>query len=174
MLKSISLCLAGCCAGLALAVAAAATGGPERTIPCREVLGVTTFPYLGSAQVRHRYRLVLDAVSVPPAYLEQVEPTGGEPWTHWAKRGMVVRAGAPGVTISVPPSWRTRVGITWGNGGHGVMSSIRIAGCGSDSSKGNAYAGGFYLSRAAACVPLVFRTERRSKTVWFGVGRRCP
>jgi hypothetical protein len=87
---------------------------------------------------------------------------------------MVVRAGGSGVTISVPRSWRKRVGITWGNGGHGVMHSIRIPACGSDSNQGNAYAGGFYLSRSAACVPLVFRVEGRSKTVWFGVGRRCP
>jgi len=174
MLKRLCVCLAGCCAALALTVAASATDNPQRTIPCSEIIGVTKFPYLGSSQVRRRYRLVLDAVSVPPAFLEQSEPTGEKPWTHWAKSGMVVRAGGPGVTISVPPSWRKRVGITWGSGGHGVMSSIRIAGCGSDTRKGNAYAGGFFLSRSAACVPLVFRTDGQSKKVWFGVGRRCP
>ena len=159
---------------LVLTVAASATDAPQRTIPCSEVISVTKFPYLGSAQVRHRYRLVLDSLSVPPAYLEQVEPTGERPWTHWAKRGMVVRAGGRAVTISVPQAWRRRVGITWGNGGHGVMSAIRISGCGSDAGKGNAYAGGFFLSRSADCVPLLFQTKGRSKTVWFGVGRRCP
>jgi hypothetical protein len=163
----------GCSAIVLLAaVAGSASDGPQRTVPCAEIIDVTRFPYLGSFERRHRYRLVLGAVSVPPAYLEQVEPTGERPWTHFSKRGMVVRSGRS-VRITVPPAWRKRVGIVWGNGGLGVFSSIRIAACGSDPSKGNAYAGGFFLRRASECVPLVFRVGGRTQTVRFGVGRRC-
>jgi hypothetical protein len=163
----------GCSAiWLSAAVAGKAADGPQRTIPCGEIVDVTRFPYLGSFERRHRYRLVLGAVSVPPAYLEQVVPTGQTPWTHFSKRGMVVRSGRS-VRITVPQAWRRRVGIVWGNAGHGVFSSIRIAACGSDPSKGNAYAGGFYLRRPSECVPLVFRVGSRSQVVRFGVGRRC-
>jgi hypothetical protein len=111
-------------------------------------------------------------VSVPPAFLEQVVPTGRTPWTHFSKRGMVVRSGRA-VTVTVPLAWRHRVGIVWGNSGRGIFGSIRFAACGSDPSRGNAYAGGFYLRRPSECVPLVFRAGYRRQTVWFGVGRRC-
>lgn len=154
------------------AVAGRAADRPQRTIPCREIIGSTRFPYLGSPERRHRYRLVLGAVSVPPAYLEQVSPTGRTPWTHFAKRGLVVRSGRS-VGITVPAAWRRRVGVVWGNAGHGVFGSIRIAACGSDPARGNAYAGGFFLRHPSACVPLVFRVGGRSQSVRFGVGRRC-
>jgi hypothetical protein len=144
-----------------------------RTVPCDEIILRTKFPYVGNSRPRFRYRLVLDVLSVPPAYMEQVVPTHTRPWAYWRKQGLVVRASGQSVTIVVPRAWRTRAGIAWGYGGHGVFSSLRIAGCGSDANVGNAYSGGFYLRSRSACVPLIFRVGTRSATVRFGVGRRC-
>jgi hypothetical protein len=169
------LLLLGVTACLALAAAAAfASDEPQRTIPCEEVIGSTRFPYAGSADPRYRLRTVLGAVSVPPAYLEQVFETRSRPWTYFSKHGLVARADGRPVTISVPPSWRTRAGIVWGNAGHRVFHTIRLAGCGSEPSRGNAYAGGIFLRRPSACIPLVFRVGSLSRTVWFGLGERCP
>ena len=172
-MRSVALGATVCCTVLLMAAVAAVADSPQRTIPCSEIIGRTTFPFYGSSQERHRYRLVLGAVSVPPAYLEQVAPTGPTPWTHFSKSGMVVQAGVEPVTITVPPALRQRVGIVWGNAGHGVFHSIRIAGCRFGPKRGNAYAGGFFLRRPSLCVPLVFGVGSRQQTVWFGIGRRC-
>ena len=89
-----------------LASAASPTSG--RTVPCGESIDSTRFPYIGSSRPQDRYRLVLGAVSVPPAYLAQVVPTGETPWAYWRKAGLVVRADGRAVSISVPPAWRGR------------------------------------------------------------------
>ena len=116
---------------------------------------------------------MLDAVSVPPAYMAQVVPTPGEPWPYWRKAGLVVRANRGPVTITVPSAWRHRVAIGWGSPG-GEYSVVRIARCPPQGDAwGNAYAGGFSLRSRSACVPLVFSVGGRSATVRFGVGRRC-
>jgi len=146
---------------------------PERTVPCSEVIDTTRFPYIGDRRPAHRYRLVLGVVSVPPAYMEQVVPTKERPWAYWRKAGLVVRASGASVTVSVPAAWRRRAAISWGNGGAGRFGSVRIAGCGSDKTTGDAYAGGFYLRSSSACVPLIFTVGTRTQTVRFGVGRRC-
>lgn len=142
------------------------------SVPCSEIIDSTVFPYLGSSRTQDRYRLFLDAVSVPPAYLEQVVATHEQPWRYWRKAGLVVRANGVSVTLSVPKTWRRRAAIVWGNSG-GPVSSLRIAGCGSDPHAGNAYAGGFYLRARSACVPLTLRVGSRTATVRFGIGRRC-
>lgn len=172
MRLTLALLVVALLAGTATA-AESAPSAPARTVPCDEIIDLTKFPYVGNREPKYRYRLVLGVVSVPPAYLEQVVPTQEQPWAYWRKAGLVVRAGGESITVSVPKAWRSRAGITWGNGGHGVMSSLRIAGCGSDRTVGNAYAGGFYLRSRSACVPLIFRVASRSATVRFGVGRRC-
>ncbi len=159
---------------VALAAPIAAMSAPaQRIVPCSESIDTTPFPFLGNSQPQQRYRLVLGAVSVPPAYLEQVVATHEQPWRYWHKAGLVVRATGQPVTVTVPRSWRTRVAITWGNGGQGVFSSLRIAGCDTNPRAGNAYAGGFYLHSSTACVPLTFTVGTRSATVRFGIGRRC-
>jgi len=159
-----------CAAG---ALASAASPSPGRTVPCRESIDGTKFPYVGSSRPQYRYRLVLGAVSVPPVYLAQVVPTGERPWAYWRKAGLVVRADGQAISVSVPPAWRGRAGVTWGNGGNGVFASLRIAGCPGGAARGLAYAGGFYLRTRSACLPLVFRVGKRSETVRFGIGRRC-
>ena len=161
---------------LAFATAAAASSrSPLRSaphaVPCSESIGVTKWPYLGSRD--YRYRSVLRVVSVPPEYISQGVHLRDGTWPYWTKAGLVVRTGRGPVTVSVPPAWRKRAAITWG-GNTGIVSSLRIARCGSNPSRGNAYAGGFYLRSPSACLPLVFRAGSRSTTVRFGLGRRCP
>lgn len=161
-------------AGLAAAAVTAASGrgSKERTVPCDEVIDHTAFPYLGSPGAR--YRLVLGVVSLP-AYMGELVPMPGSYWRYGRKQGLVVRANGAPVTITVPRSWRTRVAIAWGYGNKGgPFSSVRIAGCGADPEVGNVYSGGFSLRVRAACVPLVFRAGKRTATVRFGLGRRCP
>jgi hypothetical protein len=162
--------------GLALvaAVCCAAAFGPSAAsltpvVPCDEIILDTKFPYRTDG-----YRVVLGSVAVPPSYLRQVVPTHTTPWAYWRKAGLVVRAGAPRVTVTVPRAWRTRAAVTWGNGSAGHDSaSLAIASCAGRASVGHAYAGGFYLRSASACVPIVFRAGPRQATVRFGIGRRC-
>jgi hypothetical protein len=162
---------------LALAVVAAASSRSPgrtvtRTVPCSEIIDVTKWPYIGNREPRYRYRTVLGLVSVPPAYISQVVHLDEGTWPYWEKAGLVVRAGRGPVTVSVPLAWRKRAAIKWG-GNTGIVSSLRIARCGSNPTRGNAYAGGFYLRSRSACLPLVFRAGSHSATVRFGLGRRC-
>ena len=151
-----------------VAVAAAAAPSSTRVVPCSDIiLGARTGHDGG-------YRVVLGAVSVPPAYRPQVVPTGLQRWRFSSKVGLVIRAGRGVVSVSVPRVWRKRAAITWGNS-TGIVSSLRIARCSvrEPGKPWNAYAGGFYLRSRAACVPLVFSIGQQRTTVRFGVGRRC-
>lgn len=150
-----------------------AAASNTRTVPCDERIAQTKFPYLGNSRSAFQYRTLLDAVSVPPAYARQVVPTFEQPWAYHRKAGLIVRANGVSVTVSVPKPWRNRVAISWGNK-PGYFTSVRIAGCGSRPAVGNAYAGGFSLRSASACVPLIFGVGRRTATVRFGLGKRCP
>jgi hypothetical protein len=143
--------------------------GRVRTIPpCRDIILYPKFPYRTGG-----YRLVLGALSVPPAYAWQVVHVAErQRWPYWRKAGLVVRAGAQAVTVSVPRAWRSRAAITWGNR-PGPVSTLKIASCGGPVTEGHAYAGGFYLRAHAACLPLVFQVGDRRATVSFGLGRRC-
>jgi hypothetical protein len=156
---------------LAAVTGAVGRAAPEQlpaTVSCESIILDSTFPHVGSG-----YRLVLGVVSVPPAYLRQVVPTGRRPWAYFRKNGLVIRGGSPPVEVLVPRAWRTRVRIGWGDGGG---SSLRFATCPSSGrmKPGNAYAGGFHLRTRSACVPLIFRVRNRTETVRFGIGRRCP
>ena len=157
-------------AGAAFAATPSAPS-PGRTIPCKEIILGTKWPYIGSRQPEHRYRIVLGAFRCRPRTCRGRGPGAGR-WPYWRKSGLVVKAGAGPVTVSVAPAWRGRAAIAWGNGGHGPFNSIRLARC-ANGSGGYAYAGGFSLRSPSACVPLIFRVGSRSETVRFGVGRRC-
>jgi hypothetical protein len=151
---------------LAALTARAAESGSRPVVSCDSIIGRGSGHEAG-------YRVVLGVVSVPPAYLRQVEPTHTKPWTTWRKAGLVVRANAPPVDVRVPRTWRSRAAITWGDSA--IVSTLRIAPCAAflPPKVWNAYAGGFYLRSRSACVPLVFRVGRREQTVRFGLGRRC-
>jgi hypothetical protein len=118
------------------------------------------------------YRLVLRIVAVPPARLAQRAVRVSGRWPYWHKAGLVIHSSRKAVTVTVPKAWRGRVAITWGND-TGVVSSLRLAPCPSPPHLWNAYAGGFYVRSAKACVPLVFRVVGRQKLVRFGIGRSC-
>jgi hypothetical protein len=158
-------------AGAAATAGSASLAAPQRTVPCAESIDTTPFPYLGNSRPQLRYRTVLDAVSAPPSYLQQVIPTRQSRWRYWRKAGLVVRAGHA-VTITVPRPWRQRAAIVWGNSG-GPFESLHIAACAGSAHSGNAYAGGFYLRSPSECVPVTFTVQDRSRTVRFGIGRRC-
>jgi hypothetical protein len=78
---------------LLVAIGFAVTTGPApaRTVPCSESIDGTKFPYVG-------YRLVLDAVSAPPAFLKQVVPTGERPWGS-ACVPLIFRVGGRSATV---------------------------------------------------------------------------
>jgi hypothetical protein len=155
----------------ALTLLLAAPG--ERAVPCAEKVDTVAFPHLGGRD--YPAQQVLDAVSAPGKHVPQSSETGAPPWRWFAKWGIVVRGG-PGapVVVSVPPAWRTRVAITWGNARHGrVFHTLRFTRCGADPSRGFAFAGGFSLRKQNGCVPLRFATGGRSRLVWFGIAKRC-
>jgi hypothetical protein len=152
--------------GSAWITTADGTRARVRTVPCDQVIDHPRFPYRSDG-----YRLVLNTFSVPPAYLRQVVNVAGS-WPYWRKTGLVIRAGAPAVTVTVARARRGRAAIIWGNAGK-PASSLRLATCAGHAREGRTYAGGFYLRARSACVPLVFRVGARSATVRFGVGRRC-
>jgi hypothetical protein len=152
--------------GSAWMTTADGTRARVRTVPCDQALGHPRFPYRSDG-----YRLVLNTFSVPPAYLGQVVHVNGS-WPYWRKTGLVIRAGAPPVTVTVARAWRGRAAIIWGNAGQ-PASSLRFASCAGRATEGRAYAGGFYLGARSGCLPLVFRVGARAATVRFGVGRPC-
>jgi hypothetical protein len=159
------LALAVVAAGL---TAASAASAPTPTVSCDQII----LP-VGSGTAGG-YRVVLGVVSVPPAFLRQIVPTGGRHWTHWRKAGLVIRGNSLPVYVTVPKAWRGRAAIEWGNSGV-VASSMRVARCPPTDEKKlwNAYAGGFLLRSRSACLPLHFQVGNRRATVRFGLGKRC-
>jgi hypothetical protein len=153
-------------AALALAATAASASSGPRVVRCASIVQP------GGTFTWKPERVVLGVAAVPPAYIPQTVETGSEPWRYWSKSGLVIKANSPPVDVSVPPRWRARVSIGWGDrsGSH-----LRFASCPPSSALGdwNPYTGGFYLRSRTACVPLTFRVGDRSATVRFGVGKRC-
>ena len=87
--------------------------------------------------------------------------------------GAVTMIGSPRRRLRTAAAWRNRGAIAWENGGNGVFDKLRFVDCPGFRANGLAYAGGFYLRSAPACLPLVFRVGHRTATVRFGLGRRC-
>jgi hypothetical protein len=152
-----------------LSVVAALTAPPgvaaHATVSCDSVAQMT-----GPATPGPSNRTVFGRIAVPARFLRQVA-NEDYPLRHWAKAGIHVRPGSRPVDLIVPVAWRNRLAIGWGDGG--VASSLRITGCAAYGRKWLPYAGGFHLS-TPACVPLIVRAEGRSRTMLFGIGRRCP
>jgi hypothetical protein len=153
---------------LALAVVAPTAGSaPPASVTCDSII------YPVGDVVWKPKRLVLGVVAVPPVHLPQTVETGDARWPWWTKSGLVVRADSPPVLVTVPPRFRKRVAIGWGQ--IEATSSLRIETCPplSRPEGWNPYSGGFQLRSRAACVPLTFTVAGRSATVRFGVGKRC-
>jgi len=131
------------------------------------VTGFDTTPDLGVGS-----RVLLGRIAVATGYFgNPVLVSGNGPWRYWEKRPIKVLAGSGRVVISVPPSWRQRVAITYGT--NGTVSSLAVTACQQPSGVWDAYAGGIYLSATAACVPLVFTMGNQSVTVRFSMYGRC-
>jgi hypothetical protein len=122
----VRVALIGCVA-LATAALAAPAAARTRTVGCGESIDVTAFPYLGGAEPRYRYRIVLGTIAVPPTFQEQIVPTTNWPWKYFRKAGIVMRAGATPVVVSVPRAWQSRVALAWGYASAGVFTSLRFA-----------------------------------------------
>jgi hypothetical protein len=142
---------------------------PITTVSCKDVIDVTRFPYTGDAG--YPFRLVLGAVSAPPAYLPQVVDTRDPSWRYWRKVGMVVRFGRS-VDITVPKEWQKRAAIVWGNS-QTPSRGLHFPACDASRALGNAWAGGFFLRTPSACLPLIFHVGPRTARLRFGLGRRC-
>ena len=116
----VRFALASAIVSLAAAAADAAGAAPSasvvrtRSVPCSEAIDRTTFPYIGNRERLHRYRLVLAVASVPPAYQGEAVPTRDPTWPYFRKAGLVIRASAQTVVVTVPKAWRTRAAIAWG------------------------------------------------------------
>ena len=165
--------------GLTNAAAEAASTQPTIfSVSCSSEIGTLQQPTASG------YRIVLGRISVPPSYNPQVVPLPGH-WPYWRKAGVAVRAGNASVTVSVPSGWRSRAAITWGNSL--AVEALRFSGCEPRSGPiehspsgvyashaWNAYAGGFYLRASSACIPLIFTSDDRRATSYFGIGRHCP
>jgi len=154
----------------AVTAARAGASTPPATVACGSSIGASAHPRTGG------YRIVLGVAGVPPPYLAQVVRSGaaqavpGWPKTWWRKNGLLIGAGKPAVTISVPPRLRRDVMLTWG-GVTGV--ALRFPRCAPSGPLWAAYAGGFLLRERRLCVTLDVTAGGRSRSVRFGLGRRC-
>jgi hypothetical protein len=90
----------------------------------------------------------------------------------FAKTGLLVRAGVQSELV-VPPAWRGRVSIAWGNTALAEPTDRLVIGPCAGSATWLAYPGGYYLPEPA-CVELVVRTSAGGRTVQVGIGTPCP
>ena len=163
----------GLTAAVASLLALGASAGDARqasspVVRCGDVIGQQASGSLGGS------RVVLGAVSVPPARIQRAAASGTAPWTHFSKWGIAIHRGTA-AEVSVPRAWRGRVAITWG-ASTPTVSTLRFAACrlpGSQTRPWSAYPGGFYIDTATACVPLTIAVGGRARTVRFGIGKSC-
>jgi hypothetical protein len=171
-----------CCALGAVLLLASCTGSPTTSANAIPSAGVGTpacsyqssgvSGFVSSPGHAAGNQLVLGGISVQTSYLGMPVPvTGSEPWRFWQKRAVLIRAGTGPVLVSVPPSWRHRVAITYGT--KGIAPSLVLTACRQPAGVWAAYAGGIYLRAVASCVPLVFTAGNRSVTIRFSVAGRC-
>ena len=119
-------------------------------------------------------RVLLGAVAFPGSrqLADDTSATADRRWRYFRDAGLLIRAGASAVVVSVPEGWRDRVAVSWGDSP--VSSSLRFARCDRlGAGAWNAYSGGFHLHARGDCVPLVVRVGGMSTTVRVGIGRAC-
>ncbi len=119
---------------------------------------------------------VSGVVAVDTQHTLQAEPSGqSDPrWALFAKTALVVRVGTP-FEVVVPPAWRNRVAVDWGNTGPRQLTGhLQVRGCTPAGAHGKwlVYPGGYYVTKPA-CVPIVVKTATSSRTVHISVGARC-
>ncbi len=160
------------CASSIAGTARGSSASAPLVVPCRDITAGTA-PAPGQAGTQSALGVI--AVAAPAYERHPAVPVqNAGRWRYWMKAGVGVRLGRFTVTVTVTKAWRSRAGISWGNGA--IVSSLRFSGCVGAPLvfAWNAYVGGFYLRGPAACVPLVVSSAGRSATLRFGIGRRCP
>jgi hypothetical protein len=158
--------------GVALGAPVGATS--TTVLPCRDQIDSSTAPapeLTTFGPVALPIRFALGAVLLP----NEPDPNA----RYWAKTGLDIKAGAS-FELVVPPEWRGRLSVGWGNGAPRT-TRLQVAACRwmpspSQSSPARAWLGfaGGYWVRNPACVSLLVRTAHRTRRVHIGVGAACP
>jgi len=112
----------------------------------------------------------------PGSVTDPIQWGGGASYQgfQFAKVGLAIKTGVK-FNIIVPPTWRNRMRIGWGNNGYTLATTLRVPACPStpDGAKWLVYPGGFWLT-AAACVPLTIETTTGTRSIRVPIGRGCP
>jgi hypothetical protein len=138
------------------------------TVDCDQIAQV-----IGKPAPAPNYQVALGRIAMPPRFLPHIVGEQ-QPLRYWRKAGILVRPGKTAVDIIVPPAWRERVAIEWGQGdsASGPASALHVMPCPAYGRAWLPYAGGFHTA-SRACVPLEIVSGGLRRTVHFGVGRRC-
>jgi hypothetical protein len=159
---------------LALSAALAGCSGqsPARAHPTARPVAISTVScdQIILTPSRPDGRVVLGTVDTGPTPVPPGIRTGSRRWPYSTKRGLSIRADSPPVVVTIPPPWRGRAAIFWGNS-PGMFSSVRFLSCPRQGGAWNAYAGGFYLQSVSDCVPLLFSIGRQTARLQFEIGR---
>ena len=97
------------------------------------------------------------------------------PLPYYAKAGLEVHARRPAFDVLVPPAWRSRIALGWGEDHQPTFASvIHVPTCAAVLGSGwISWAGGYFL-RKPACVPVIVRSGSRSIEIRLAIGRACP
>jgi len=170
----VIVALAYCSSPGAVAFAAPVGARSSTVLPCGDQIGSSTAPApeltaLGPVALPTRF--ALGAVLLP----NEPDPNA----RFWAKTGLDIKAGAS-FELVVPPEWRGRLSIAWGNGAPRT-TRLQVAACRwmaspSQSSPARAWLGfaGGYWVRNPACVSLLVRAGHQTRRVHIGIGAACP
>lgn len=112
----------------------------------------------------------------PGSVTDPIQWGGGASYEgfQFAKVGLAIKSGVK-FNIIVPPTWRNRMRIGWGNNGYKLATTLKVPGCSStpDGAKWLVYPGGFWLT-VAACVPLTIETTTGTRSIHVPIGKSCP
>ena len=112
----------------------------------------------------------------PGSVTDPIQWGGGASYQgfQFAKVGLAIKTGVK-FNIIVPPTWRNRMRIGWGNNGYTLATTLQVPGCSytPDGAKWLVYPGGFWLT-AAACVPLTIETTTGTRSIHVPIGKSCP
>jgi hypothetical protein len=148
------------------APAAARSASATLRVGCGNIIGTAV-----SGLDSHR-RVLLESVAVPVRVQRAAPVSGYKRWSYWMKAPILIRAGSGPVKVYLAASWTGKARVSWGNG-LPRATTVRFAKCGRSSQGWNAYAGGFYISTASACVPLRIREGSHTTAVTVAIGRHC-
>ena len=131
-------------------------------------------PVTGNPPVGSTPRIVLGRLALAPARLPYVvRRSDVRPFRWWSKAPLAIRAGSGAVTLTVPPPWRTRVAITYGDfRPDAAATALSFQPCPSAGTRWNAYPGGFFTT-TRVCFPLDVTVGGRTATVHTGMGVPC-